>query len=929
MNKSFYFLILLVLVSFNLHAQILNGGFEQWSMGEPVGWQTNNINEPNLTLTPITQSSFAHGGSYALKGEVLEVPVDGPTITHAPILVSGTLEDPVFSYSGKPEYIRGFYNFQSVGGDGFVANAFLLSGENPIAVSGFTTNNSTGPGYHELIMDFFYVDTVSTPDAIQIFFQISPAPGQTFANVGSTFYIDDFPKMTLIKPEEAPQEIDGEQPVFIAGEVDTIKWNSGGAMNIDIKYSTDNGSTFQNIVSNYPGDSSRYFWAVPGSLLTRKAKIKIVESQNTSNEVKSIDFTIKPWQLTRIDANDELELFEPVHDGWSFGNSKSNMWPQSWWTQFDYQTGIDPYTNIQYPPIPLFMVAPDSTFPDWPLFVEVFGVEQCYYISGENKTYRSSALDWWKNIDGGNWVGSCFGFSATSLAAFYFKDLFLNKYPQIGQYNRIYSLSLNNDRRKVINAFYVGQYELGNLNYRRARKSTVDAQQTLAELKDMLKLENGDARPLAYYNQNGSGGHSVVPYKLVRVGNTSEFELEFYDSENPGSSNQFIEIDSTNNIWIDLAGTNFGSGTTDFFLELPSAYYLAGGPTIPPQSPNLESSSIEEISNSLNGILIFNTSDADIIINSASGGQIGYQDSMEFSNLTDGISIIPLTGTFNPPIGYYLPENNYLLQLNNFSDSLSYVFFLSSSTFYDYSRFDADNNENDLLNYSENGIGISNPDPVNKAVNLETVILVDTTSEKIFLTSNVVLSAGDSIKFKEVNRNNLLLNNFGEGMNYDLHIKFASLNGMDIFEHNSISMAQNSGHQIVPDWNDLHNEPVKILIDLGNDGTIDDSMFVKNQATNVEDEGSLLSPDNYNLAQNYPNPFNPVTTIKYSIPETGNVSLKVYDILGNEVASLVNEEKAPGVYSVTFDALKLSSGVYFYKIQSGSYVETKKMLLLK
>jgi hypothetical protein len=116
---------------------------------------------------------------------------------------------------------------------------------------------------------------------------------------------------------------------------------------------------------------------------------------------------------------------------------------------------------------------------------------------------------------------------------------------------------------------------------------------------------------------------------------------------------------------------------------------------------------------------------------------------------------------------------------------------------------------------------------------------------------------------------------------------------------------------------------------LENDGTIDDTMFVKNQATSIEDEGSLLSPNSYNLAQNYPNPFNPVTTIKYSIPESGNVSLKVYDILGNEVASLVNEEKTRGVHSVTFDASDLSSGVYFYKIHSGSLTSTKKMLLLK
>jgi len=88
-------------------------------------------------------------------------------------------------------------------------------------------------------------------------------------------------------------------------------------------------------------------------------------------------------------------------------------------------------------------------------------------------------------------------------------------------------------------------------------------------------------------------------------------------------------------------------------------------------------------------------------------------------------------------------------------------------------------------------------------------------------------------------------------------------------------------------------------------------------------------PNFYSLQQNYPNPFNPVTKITYTIPKTGNVQLKVYDIQGREVASLVNEVKQPGVYTVDFDASSLSSGVYFYKIESGSFTDTKKMLLIK
>jgi len=85
----------------------------------------------------------------------------------------------------------------------------------------------------------------------------------------------------------------------------------------------------------------------------------------------------------------------------------------------------------------------------------------------------------------------------------------------------------------------------------------------------------------------------------------------------------------------------------------------------------------------------------------------------------------------------------------------------------------------------------------------------------------------------------------------------------------------------------------------------------------------------YQLNQNYPNPFNPSTTIKYQIPELGFATLKVFDVLGNEAATLVNEEKTAGNYNVDFTADKLTSGVYFYRLQVGSFVETKKMILLK
>lgn len=103
--------------------------------------------------------------------------------------------------------------------------------------------------------------------------------------------------------------------------------------------------------------------------------------------------------------------------------------------------------------------------------------------------------------------------------------------------------------------------------------------------------------------------------------------------------------------------------------------------------------------------------------------------------------------------------------------------------------------------------------------------------------------------------------------------------------------------------------------------TIDKTVSISNNSTTI--------PQEFRLHQNYPNPFNPVTNISFSIPVEGLVKLKVFDITGREVAVLVNELKTPGSYNVSFNGSTLSSGVYFYRIEAGSFVETKRMLLVK
>jgi photosystem II stability/assembly factor-like uncharacterized protein len=112
---------------------------------------------------------------------------------------------------------------------------------------------------------------------------------------------------------------------------------------------------------------------------------------------------------------------------------------------------------------------------------------------------------------------------------------------------------------------------------------------------------------------------------------------------------------------------------------------------------------------------------------------------------------------------------------------------------------------------------------------------------------------------------------------------------------------------------------------VGSNGII---LHYHDSATNFDNDG-VQAPENFELSQNYPNPFNPSTTIQYSIPESGNVSLRIFNVLGEKVAELVNEYQQPGIYKVTFNGESLSSGIYLYGLKVNNFTSVKKMIVLK
>ncbi|MEJ2544662.1 MAG: T9SS type A sorting domain-containing protein [Calditrichaceae bacterium] len=231
---------------------------------------------------------------------------------------------------------------------------------------------------------------------------------------------------------------------------------------------------------------------------------------------------------------------------------------------------------------------------------------------------------------------------------------------------------------------------------------------------------------------------------------------------------------------------------------------------------------------------------------------------------------------------------------------------------------------NNTIAFNSSGIGLRN-DPI---VNIENCIIYgnNTGSSKPQIFNSGIIS---------ITNTNIEGGWAGEG-NIDESPLFIE-NTPLILQDDSPCIDKGDTSTASNDWEDPDNPGFALSPALGtlrNDmgaygGNQYKSMpFSSMEITRIEEENGT-TPNKFVLSQNYPNPFNPSTLINYSIPDNSFVTIKVYDLLGKEVATLVNEEKPFGNYAVEFDGSDLSSGVYFYRMQAGGFLNIKKFILLR
>lgn len=735
--------------------------------------------------------------------------------------------------------------------------------------------------------------------------------------------------ITIVSPEL--------DQLFIAGESDTIKWTSENVDSVDISVVLHWYDVFGRveipIAQNVPAANERYVWEIPDSLLSRQCRIVIQDSEDQDVADTGADFKIKGYLLTRITDGGEYEPFSATEHGFSHGNTSENWWPSSWWSQFNYQSGTDPYTGAKYPSFFISdLRARSEWFIDWPLFVKTFGTDTCYATdtpTGLENDYWFSTASFWRH-QASDHIGSCLGIAAASAAAFGNKDQLLQRFPAFGQFTDLYSATLTDERREIVNQLMFTQFAKAQKEF----ENTAPRNPNEAWIQNLKNIFLDEDRSndvfLSMYNSRG-GGHSVMPYKLIKdsvpfLGGVF-YLLYIYDSNHPGDSSRIIAIRSSDGFWrYPPTGPSpwlaYGTG---LFLE-PFSLYLQQAivGTNAPRHRNSEANA--QSADDYTGLYGF--SNASVMIR-AGADSLGFLDTTIFNSIFGAQPLVAKTGYFSRPYGYRFPETEIDVTVSNITDSIADFGIFNQESIYSFGRSDVVPSDTERFFFSYYP-RLWNYDPKVKTYTLQGAYILPGL-EKVYTVLDFDLTENDSSVY-QVSGDYLYLRNTGPEDSYDLTLRLISSAGGNSARVEGITFEANASHTLWPDWADL-TQPIRVEIDRGNDGSLDDTIYVNAHPTDVTDPSNNL-PKDFVLSQNYPNPFNASTMISYNLPTRSNVKLEVFNQLGQRVRTLVNANESAGAYTVTWDGrtdtgADVSSGMYLYRLTADDLVQTKKMLLLK
>ncbi len=523
--------------------------------------------------------------------------------------------------------------------------------------------------------------------------------------------------------------------------------------------------------------------------------------------------TIVPALVDCDTCDVEIGGGNPAVSSWSFGNSEANMWPESHWSSIGYCGIITPCERC-------CIFCEPSDFPDWwELFVSALGTSQCYFDPPPGPVkFRPSALAQWTALKG-PWDGSCFGFAATE---WLYTDGIRQVATDFPSYNKLSEVPLSDTSRRLINKYYLYQFAESEQEEIAAQFGTVTPLQTLNACRAMLDSPVRDDRVLMLFNNNGPGGHAVVPWE-INAGIGSVQRIFVFDSNHPGDSSRCIAIDTVGNAWYYAAHPSWGGNGGLMLLSPVSSY----------EAPLVLTDTAAITQNTR-----FYFGEADSALFTSSLGAIGFGSNDLFGNVNGGVPITPATGTETLPIGYLLPTGDWYCSATGVIDGVFAVVDgehrifrhggAKSGIISCYYRADAVAPA--LTVFPTQGGKASHDEEDARGAcdsNFIEVIYIEPDSEVVVTIWDFVPSEGDSARMTLTAAHTVQFDNFGPAANYDLQVQLVSSTVDTTFYHEDIPIGESTSHVIVPDWR-VNHDSIEIMIDTGMIGVYDSTVLIAN-----------------------------------------------------------------------------------------------------